>query len=163
LPETRYPGLPQRVAFTRTLLERAQGLPGITAVGVSNMVPLAGEGYNNVIHLNPPPAIESDQPLIADIRLVSPDYFRAMGIPLRSGRVFADADQERPLGLVSSITGQRFWPGQNPIGKRFRIGATDSPSIEVIGVVGDIHGVSLMRTPSLTVYVPYWQRSRPQI
>ena len=163
LPQTRYPDLLQRVAFTRTLLERAQGLPGITAVGVSNMLPLAGEGYNNAIHLDPPPAIESDQPLIADIRLVSPEYFHAMGIPLRSGRMFSDTDHERPLGLVSSITAQRFWPGQSPIGKRFRIGATDSPSIEVIGVVGDIHGVSLTRTPSLTVYVPYWQRSRPQI
>ena len=132
-------------------------MPGITAVGVSNKLPLAGEGGNNLLALegvNPP---MSERPL-ADIRRVNPDYFRTMGIPLRTGRIFAESDRERKVALVSAITAERLWPGQSPIGKRFREGGDQSPLLEVLGIVGDIRGISLNRGPSLTVYLPYWQR-----
>jgi predicted permease len=95
---------------------------------------------------------------LADIREVNPSFFRTMGIPLRSGRIFEEADRSRKVGLLSVMTADRLWPGENPIGKRFRIGADDSPLIEVAGIVGDVRGVSLNKSPSLTVYIPYWQR-----
>jgi putative ABC transport system permease protein len=66
------------------------------------------------------------------------------------------------VGLLSVVTAGRLWPGENPIGKRFRMGAEDSPLIDVAGVVGDVRGVSLNQAPSLTVYVPYWQRFQNQ-
>jgi predicted permease len=81
-----------------------------------------------------------------------------MGIPLRTGRIFDEADRKRQVSLVSALTAERFWPGQNPIGKRFQIGGEKSAYIEVSGVVGDVRGASLNRIPALTVYLPYWQR-----
>jgi len=80
-----------------------------------------------------------------------------MGIPLRAGRIFSEADRERKLALVSALTAARLWPGEDPIGKRFRQGGDESPLLEVVGVVGDVRGVSLNKAPSLTVYMPYWQ------
>jgi len=99
----------------------------------------------------------TERPL-ADIRGVNPDYFRTMGIPLRQGRFFADADRDRRVALVTVLTASRLWPGQNPLGKRFKVGDPDGPFFEVAGVVGDVRGVALDKAPSMTVYVPYWQR-----
>jgi predicted lysophospholipase L1 biosynthesis ABC-type transport system permease subunit len=60
--------------------------------------------------------------------------------------------------VVSALTAERLWPGENPLGKRFKIGDPDGPYFEVAGVVGDVRSVGLDRPPSLTVYEPYWQR-----
>jgi len=161
LPDSRYPDLDKRAAFVRSTLERVGSLPGVTSAGISNKLPLSGEGGNNLIAAEGASLPLMERPL-ADIRQVNPDYFRSMGIPLRSGRIFEEADRSRKVGLLSTVTAERLWPGENPVGKRFRMGAEDSPLIEVAGVVGDVRGVSLNKTPSLTVYVPYWQRFQNQ-
>lgn len=94
---------------------------------------------------------------MADVRGVNPEYFQTMNIPLRQGGVFREADGEHKLAVVSAMAAERLWPGQNPLGKRFKIGDPEGPFVEVCGVVGDVRGVSLDHPPSLTVYVPYWQ------
>jgi predicted permease len=157
LPNTRYPDEPDRVRFTRSLLDSVRVLPGVVSAGISNMLPLGGEGANNLLSLEGTVVPLMERPL-ADTRGVNADYFRTMDIPLRQGRIFAEADGERKLAVVSALTADRLWPGQNPLGKRFKIGDTDGPFIEVLGVVGDVRGASLDRAPGLTVYVPYWQR-----
>jgi predicted permease len=145
------------VRFTRSLLDSVRVLPGVVSAGISNMLPLGGEGANNLLSLEGTVVPLMERPL-ADTRGVNADYFRTMDIPLRQGRIFAEADGERKLAVVSALTADRLWPGQNPLGKRFKIGDTDGPFIEVLGVVGDVRGASLDRAPGLTVYVPYWQR-----
>ncbi|HKW97212.1 MAG TPA: ABC transporter permease [Bryobacteraceae bacterium] len=157
LPYNRYPSTEKRAVLLHSLVERVEALPGVRSAGVSNRLPLSGEGGNNLLNLEGQNLPLMERPL-ADIRDVSPDYFRTMGIPLRSGRIFAETDRNRKLALVSPLTAERLWPGQNAIGKRFRIGGDDSPLVEVVGVVGDIRGASLSKKPSLTVYTPYWQR-----
>ncbi|HYW47231.1 MAG TPA: ABC transporter permease [Bryobacteraceae bacterium] len=157
LPGSRYTNSEQRVAFFTSLLERVEALPGVTAAGISNVLPLGGEGGNNLLRLEGTNLPLIERPL-ADVRRVNPDYFRTMGIPLRAGRFFTEADRDRKLAMVSAITAERLWPHQNPIGKRFREGDDRSPLLEVVGVVGDVRGVSLSKAPSLTVYEPYWQR-----
>lgn len=162
LPETRYPTLEKRAAFSHDLLERVARVPGVASAGISNQLPLSGEGGNNLIAPEGSRLPLSERPL-SDIRHVNPDYFRTMGVPLTAGRIFSEADRDRKVALMSVLTAQRMWPGQNPIGKRFRMGGNDSsPLIEVVGVVGDVRGVSLNRAPSLTTYLPYWQRSYHQ-
>jgi putative ABC transport system permease protein len=158
LPSTRYPDREKRAAFLQSMLEHVQALPGVTSAGVSNMLPLGGEGGNNLV------APEGSKiPLmeraLADIRQVSPDYFRTLGIPLRAGRFFGEGDRSRNVALISPLTAERLWPGQNPLGKRFRMGGDQSPPIEVVGIAGDVRGVSLNKNPTATVYVPYWQRN----
>ena len=162
LPNTRYPDREKRAAFLQSMLEHVQVLPGVTSAGVSNMLPLGGEGGNNLVapEGSKVPLMERS---LADIRQVSPDYFRTLGIPLRTGRFFGEGDRSHNVALVSPLTAERLWPGQNPLGKRFRIGGDQSPLMEVIGIAGDVRGVSLNKNPSATVYVPYWQRAFNQI
>ena len=154
LPPARYSGTEQSAAFVHALLDRVEALPGVASAGVSNRLPLSGEGGNNLLGVEGSNVPIMERPL-ADIRQVSPDYCRTIGIPLRSGRMFGEADRRRQVALVSALTAERVWPGQNPIGKRFRIGSDENPLLEIVGVVGDVRGVSLNRSPSLTVYVPW--------
>jgi len=157
LPDTRYPDQPHRVRFMRSLLDSVRTLPGVASAGISNMLPLSGEGGNNLLTLEGTKVPLTERPL-ADIRGVNPEYFQTMDIPLRQGRIFAEADRERKLALVSALTADRLWPGQNPLAKRFKVGDPGGPFIEVSGVVGDVRSVGLDKAPSLTVYLPYWQR-----
>jgi predicted permease len=157
LPDTRYPGQPERVRFMRALLDSVRTLPGVVSAGVANMLPLSGEGGNNLLTLEGTKVPFAERPL-ADIRSVNPEYFRTMGIPLERGRIFAEADGERRVVLVSALTAERLWPGENPLGKRLKVGDPDGKFIEVTGVVGDVRSVGLDQAPSMTVYLPYWQR-----
>ena len=162
LPASRFPEIEKRAFFLRSLLQGVASLPGVTSAGISNRLPLSGEGGNNLVDVEGSKLPVMERPL-ADIRQVNPDYFRTMGVPLRSGRIFDEADRKREVALVSVMTAKGLWPGQNAIGKRFRMGGDDSKLIEVTGVVGDILGVSLDKAPTLTVYVPYWQRNYNQM
>jgi putative ABC transport system permease protein len=158
LPGVRYPKSADTARFVRALLDRIGAQPGVLAAGESNMLPLAGEGNNNLVAAEGtnPPLLE--RPL-ADMRSASPDFFRAMGIPLLAGRIFRESDGDRRVAVVSAGFARRLWPNADPIGRRFRQGGEDQPLIEVIGVAGDVRGVSLQKTPNPTAYLPYWQRS----
>ena len=161
LPESAYPQPQDRIRFVRRLLERVSAVPGVVAAGVSNRGPLAGEGSNLGIFVE---GVEMPAPQrpVADYRCVTPDFFRAMGIPLVRGRLFAESDGDRPVAVVSAETARRLWPGQDPLGRRFRLGGQDQPSIEITGIVGDMR-TSLAKPAHLTVYLPYWQRTRADI
>jgi putative ABC transport system permease protein len=157
LPDNRYPDQQTRVRFMHSLLDSVRGVPGVVSAGIVNRLPLSGEGGNNILTLEGTNLPFMERPL-ADIRGVNPEYFRTLGIPLRQGRSFEDADGDHMLALVSAITAERLWPGQNPLGKRVKIGDPGGPFVEVVGVVGDVRGVQLDKAPSMTIYVPYWQR-----
>ena len=157
LPDTRYREEADRSRFVKSLLDSVRVLPGVVSAGSSNMLPLSGEGGNNLISLEGTTVPFPERPL-ADIRGVNAEYFQTLGIPLREGRLFADSDGEHKLAVVSTLAAGRLWPGANPIGRRFKIGDPDGPFFEVAGVVGDVRGVGLDRSPSLTIYTPYWQR-----
>jgi putative ABC transport system permease protein len=158
LPNTRYPNLEKRAAFLQSMLDHVKVLPGVISAGVSNMLPLGGEGGNNLVapEGSKVPLMERS---LADIRQVSPDYFRTLGITLRAGRFFVEGDRGHNVALVSPLTAARLWPGHNPLGKRFQVGGDQSPLNEVVGIAGDVRGVSLNKNPSATVYLPYWQRN----
>jgi predicted permease len=157
LPSARYPDLARRSDFIRKTIESMQAIPGVSAAGVSNLLPLAGEGSNNIINLDGDTTPVSERP-IADFRLINEDFFRTMGIPLRQGRAIEPADRTHPVTVISATTAQRLWPGQNPLGKRFHLGDPSAPALEVIGVAGDVSAGSLQKQANPTVYLPYWQR-----
>jgi putative ABC transport system permease protein len=158
LPGVRYPKTADTTRFVRALLERVSAQPGVVAAGESNMLPLAGEGNNNLVAAEGtnPPLLE--RPL-ADFRSASPDFFRALGVPLLAGRMFHESDGDHRVAIVSAGFAHRLWPNADPIGRRFHQGGDDQPFIEVIGVAGDVRGVSLQKNPNPTAYLPYWQRS----
>jgi predicted permease len=152
-----FPSDAAAVALARDVMAQAAAVPGVTAVGLVNRLPLTGEGSNNALIPDTP---VTGAPPVADYRTISENYFAAIGVPIISGRTFRASDGDHLVGLVSEGTAARLWPGMNPIGHHFRLGGADAPPIEIIGVTGDVHGVSLQKLPNLTVYVPFWQRLR---
>src|SRR5579864_9406047 len=148
-----------QIAFDRRVLEAVRALPGVTALGLTNKLPLSGEGGNNGLHAADGAMGPDDWPTV-DYRSVSPGYFDAIGIPLLRGRLIQDTDGAHPVAVISATTAARIWPGIDPIGHAFQLGGSESPVIEVVGVVGDVHGASLQKAPSPTVYLPCWQRLR---
>jgi putative ABC transport system permease protein len=154
---TRYVPTDKRVGFVRSVLERVQVLPGVESAGVINKLPLGGETNNSSLYAESVVVPTADRP-VGSVRQVNPGYFRTMGIALEHGRIFTDADRDHGVAVLSEITAKRLWPGENPIGKRFRIGDPNRPPFEVVGVVRDVRGISLNQAPPFTVYVPYWQQ-----
>ena len=154
--------LDARIALTEELVSRIEALPGVVAAGVSNRLPLTGEGSNLGLYVESS-SVPRDQGAVADYRCVTERYFAAMGIPVLAGRVMRVTDRGHLVGLVSSDTAARLWPGENPIGRHFRLGGADQPPVEIIGIVGTVHGTSLQKAPNLTVYVPLWQTFRPDL
>jgi putative ABC transport system permease protein len=164
LPNVRYPDRDARGRFVKPLLDRIEALPGVVAAGINNRGPLSGVGSNLGLWVEGVEMPPMDRPSV-DYRCVSPDFFRAIGIPLVGGRLVTERDRGQRVGLVSAKTAQRMWPGQNPMGRRFQLGGGDNfvadPEawVTVIGVVGDVRS-TLSKAPNLTVYLPYWQRDR---
>jgi putative ABC transport system permease protein len=158
-PPVRYAQPEQRADLYQRSLESLASIPGVEAVGGVNRLPLSGGNSTRGLVIdgrqqtNPEPS--------ADFRTVSPDYFRALRIPLVAGRALRDDDREgRPLVAVISVSmAQRFWPGISPIGHRMAI--TPNDPITVVGVVGDVHHASLEAAPQPTLYVPYRQSPWP--
>ena len=156
LPAVRYAGTPQRAEFFRRLLDATRAIPGVTSAAISNVLPLTGEGNNNLFSPEGATGPLIERPVV-DRRLVSDDYLRTLGIALVQGRFF-DRGDPRPVAVISADTAARAWPGQKAIGKRFVMGNLDSPLIEVVGVVADIKSNGLAKKSSYTAYQPYWQR-----
>jgi putative ABC transport system permease protein len=157
LPAARYPTPAQKAEFWDRALDSLRQVPGVQTAGATSRLPLLpGNSTRGLLIRGLPPNAQTS----AHYRTASPDYFRAMGIPLVSGRVFEDGDREgRPLvAVISAAAAQRFWRDRNPVGERFSI---DDPEITIVGVVGDVHSASLESAPQPTVYVPYRQDPWP--
>jgi predicted permease len=156
LPSVKYQKKEDRIQFCRNMLSKVEAIPGVLSAGVVSLLPLQGERWVDVIWPEGDPKPLFRQP-ITNYRFVSPGYFEAMGIPLKLGRGIAESDQSRPVALVSELTAKRVWPGENPLGKRFRRGNSKDEPFELIGLVGETR-TSIQKDPGLTAYVPYWYR-----
>ena len=163
LPGVRYPDLPKRVEFYRTLLSEVAALPGVVSTGITNGLPVTARGGNSAILVDGVTLPLFERPL-ADIRNVNPDFFPTMGIALRAGALLSESDREGRTAVISASLAERAWPNDQPLGKRFRIGSPQSPVYEVVGVVGDVRGNSLSGSLQFpTVYVPYWRRAFSEV
>jgi predicted permease len=136
--------------FLTTLVDRARALPGVTSVGVTDVLPLSGVSTSAVMVEGV--ALPRPQRPAAMIRFADRGYFETMGIGLQRGRLLDDRD--RDAAVVAARTAARLWPGQDPIGKRFRHGPDDSPWVRVVGVVNDARAVTLVEEPPLLIYRP---------
>jgi putative ABC transport system permease protein len=166
LPATRYPEPRQQLAFHDRVLEQIRALPGVVAVGSTTTIPLTGGGSKQpfTVEGRPAPPV-SEQPL-AQTRYVSPDYFKAMGIPLKQGRPFEDRDREGSpqVVIISEVMARRFWPGENPVGKRLTASFHEKLGPrEIVGVVGDVKSNGLDDEGGATMYLPFRQAPRSWI
>lgn len=162
LPQGRFGQPQQRAEFYRQIEERFKALPDISSLGVVTRLPLFSPANNNIttaISIEGKPVPEG-QRLESDFRRASNDYFQTMGIPLLKGRLLndQDADPNQPLtAVINDAMANRFWPGEDPVGKRFRSGpnSDQNPWVTVVGVVGNVRHLGLDIEPRPEMYRHY--------
>ena len=160
LPPLDYPEPHHREAFYNRVLERLSATPGISAAGVTSSLPLGGS-YNSLSfsiegRVRPPDTQDPD----AAYHSVSPGYVEAMGMQLRLGRGFTEKDGAAAPGvvLINEAMQRRFFPDEDPIGRRITFGVSDAPVwLTIVGVVGGAIGSSLGAPPAPAIYVPMAQ------
>jgi putative ABC transport system permease protein len=153
LPESKYGQREARVNFFDQLLERIREVPGVIDAGATTQPPASSGNWAVEISVEGEPASMDQSPSSADARAVTPDYFRTMGIPLLKGREFIRSDGGDKL-IVSETFARRYWPNQDPIGKRLRPGS-NNPAGDVVGVVGDVRDSNLQEQMRPVLYFPY--------
>jgi putative ABC transport system permease protein len=160
LPEDPYAEPLPRINLVQQALERIQALPGVVSAGVVNIFPLTDGNQLAGIILEGQPE-DPEQSIVVNHRLISPGYFAMMKIPLLRGQVFTDQDSgdSQPVVVISQSMARRFWPGQDPIGKRARLAGQGEPSpwLTVVGVVGDVVQPRIGDEAQETWYLPYAQ------
>ena len=146
----------QRTAFFDRLLPAVQNLPGVEVAGMISALPLQGETWVDMITRDDDHRPMFQRP-VANYRMISPDYFRAMGMPIRQGRAFEPTDRNKEVVIVSESTAARIWPGEDAVGKHCRASDDKDALAEVIGVTADTR-TSMKGAPPLMVYLPYWKK-----
>lgn len=165
LPTSKYKSGAEQAAFFRDVTERVKSLPGVRYAGAINNLPLSNTNINGVFmiegHEPWPPGGEP----LAEFRLITPEYLSAMEIPLLKGRPFNDADNDKAPGiaLINETMARRFWGGEDPLGKRLRLGRNEDnlPYLTIVGIVGDVKHFGLDRQPRPEVYIPHPQYPVP--
>jgi putative ABC transport system permease protein len=159
LPQRKYAELPKRAAFYQQVLERVKTLPGVISAAYTTAVPLTWKGGTNGFGIQGRRTQMYGQD--ANHRQISPNYFQTLGIPLRRGRFFDEHDgpQSMPVAIINETMARQFWPDEDALGKRFKLGPPDSsdPWWTIVGVVGDVKQMGLEVPTKAEMYFPYQQ------
>jgi len=159
LPEAKYSQDPQVVSFFSQALDRARSLPGVRSAGIINFLPLYGglgsaTGFKIEGRPEPPPG----QGPSCDVRAADAGYFPTMGIPLLRGRNFSELEQKeaRHVILINDALARKYFPNEDPIGKRLDVAMFDQPFwAQIVGVVGNVRYDSLIDESPPAVYFPH--------
>jgi putative ABC transport system permease protein len=179
LPQKKYTNQDARGAFYDRLLENIRALPGVESVAAATGLPLGNNGWQTTFLIEGQPDPPRDQFPLMEACLVTPDYFKAMNIPLLRGRMFTDRDNRAHLAgkdlskltederegaavnviIIDEEFAKRYWPNEDAVGKRIRWGSdADAPKLEVVGVVGRVKMESLnQNSDRVQGYLPYLQ------
>ncbi len=157
LPQAKYPEPQKQRAFFDRLIREAQSLPDVQSVGLVNYLPLSGSGNQRNISVEGKP----ENPINVEFRQSTPDYFRALKLELKSGRLFNEQDHENApyVAVVNESFARIFFPDDEPIGKRIKMGGLDSPFrwLTVVGLIKDVKHRGLENDARPEMYVPYQQ------
>jgi putative ABC transport system permease protein len=155
LAQAKYAQPEQRAAFLQQMLEGLKTLPGVEFAGATHRLPLRGNSARGFqIEGRPAP----DQSIPVNWRSISPDYFHAMGAPIVAGRTFNEEEawQKPDAVIINQALQRRYWPDENPLGKRIKFGgAADSPWVTVVGVAADVKESGLNADTEAGLYLPY--------
>ncbi|HEX8176235.1 MAG TPA: ABC transporter permease [Pyrinomonadaceae bacterium] len=161
LPASKYPKPETIGAFYRQVDERIKQLPGIEAVGLSYSLPMSTVAFawEPIIIEGYQPPGSSTSSIISNTRIVSPDYFRVMQIPLLKGRYFNEQDRagEPEAVIVDETLAARFWPNESAIGKRLQQRGKPDSWRTIVGVISSARQYSTEKEPPITVYYPHEQ------
>ena len=166
LPENQYNSKESRLAFYQGYLERVRGLPGVVSASAVSAPPLGGH-WGNFFTVEGAPPLGPDEPdPVVLQRIALPGYFETMGISLVAGRSFTDQDgtSDGSLAVVVNETfAKRFWPDQNPVGRRISHRYPKAPWMTVVGVARDVKHYGVDRPMIPGVYLPFVQDPRSQM
>jgi putative ABC transport system permease protein len=157
---SEYPEVEQVVGFYDQLIERVQGLPGVQEAGAVTGLPLATTRGDLNFRIEGRPVPEGDVSPRADWQVVTPGYFRAIGMQLLRGRGIEPTDAADAPGVVviNETTVRRYWPNEDPIGQPIELGGGAGPEWpRVVGIVRDIRHEGLATEPNAEMYVPHAQ------
>jgi putative ABC transport system permease protein len=159
LPEGKYEDELQQTTFFQQALERTSTLPGVEAIGAVFPLPLSGNNMRGSFAVESRPPAQGETP-VGDFYIITPDYTRAMGIPLLKGRTFTERDNDDApkVLLISETLARRYFPDEDPIGKRLSVAMIGGQlSCEIVGVVGDVKHSGLDAHPTPQYYFSYGQ------
>jgi putative ABC transport system permease protein len=145
----------EQAEFYRRVLDKVQTLPGIQSAGLTDVLPLGQQNDREYFTIENR-LLPADQELVADFRRVSPQYFGAMGIALRQGRLLTehDVDGAPRVILIDETLAHQYFPHEDPLGQRMRLWGMWR---QVVGIVSQVHHYGLDKVPEPTIYAPYEQ------
>jgi len=162
LPQPDFYGPPVRTTFCSDVAERAGTLPGIVAIGAVSHLPFTGANAGRSFTVDGK-TMPPGQTASASYRLTCPGYFKAMGIRILKGRDFDARDATGAPGavIINEETAKRYWPDDDPIGKRIRLGRHESGNMTVVGVVANVRHFGFDDAPRREIFRPYSQSAWP--
>jgi predicted permease len=163
LDRNRYPDLAARSRFLEQSLARIREVPGVEFAGAISTLPLSGNDARRPFKVPGQPELPDPQNSV-QFRVVTQDYFSAMGIPLRSGRLFDEGDRQGAEGvaIINEKLARRLWPNEDPVGKSIIVPDMMTPETRrIVGVVGDVRHYGLAERFPIEIYRPFSQASWP--
>ena len=161
LPLSQYSTPEQWAAFNHELLRRLQAQPGMRDTAIAVPLPLANGFINLDFDIVGRPPLRPGTLRDADYVATSPNYFRVMGIPLLRGRWFNEQDRNASprVAVISESLAQMYFANQDPLGQHVSVGVPpdEAAAREIVGIVGNVHDVSLNQAPGPMIYVPFEQ------
>jgi len=160
-PSSKYKTGAQLIEFSNRAVEQIQSIPGVKAAGTVTFLPLSGWQGSRSVALEGQ-AIPQNQRPMALWSSVTPDYFRAMGIPLLEGRFFGERDnQDAPgVAIISKSLARKIAPNADLLGKRTNVDGVKG-AVEIVGVVGDVHHLGITLEMTSEIYLPFAQAPPP--
>ena len=159
----RYDTQQKRVAFYDRALAAVAAVPGIESVTLSLNLPGALK-FNQVgeLEIEGRRALSPGESPLVDLQVIGPNYFSTLKIPLRRGRAIEEQDAESTpfVAVIGQRLAERYWPGEDPVGKRIRFQSLSNEWRTIIGVVGDVHQFWFEKDPRPLLYLPYRQAHR---
>jgi predicted permease len=161
MSQTKARDLTNITNFYQQVIERVKSLPGVEDASVATVAPIVSSGRRSPIvpedKPDPPPGVFQ----VANNRVVSPDYFHTLGVPLLQGRLLSAQDhaQAPAVAVINQAMARHYWGEEDPVGKRFKIGAraSNAPWLTVVGVVGDVRQAGLNSDSLPELYTPFTQ------
>jgi predicted permease len=164
LPASSYANPPERaVNFFRNLLSDIEQMPDVHAVGATRILPLTGTIGDWSITIEGREAQPDENPN-GDWQVVTPGYFEAMNIQIASGRPLSKADDEDApiVAVINEVMAERYWPGQDALGKRFHLGSSNQPWVEIVGIARGVRHNAVIEDERAEMYMPHaqWVRAK---
>jgi putative ABC transport system permease protein len=146
------------------VLDQVSTIPGVVSAGYTTFLPLTNAGGSSPFIVEGAPPSDPGQSNDANHRVISPDYFRTIGVRLRTGRLFRDSDgpEAPPVAIINQAMARQYWPGQDPLGHHIQLARVAGVSFTVVGVVDDVRQAALDVKGRAEMYFPYTQPAGSQ-